>query len=225
MTSAAAVAAIIPAAGSGTRLGETLPKALVEIDGVSLLTRSALTLSAFAGLIVVAAPPGHLVEAAAAVAEVDSEVHVVAGGDDRQQSVANALAIVPDFYTYVLVHDAARAFIPEAVCRRVIDRLEAGAQAVVPTMPVVDTVRPMSGDELGAVINRDELARIQTPQGFRREVIAAAYGQATRRATDDAALVADLGIVVHSVQGSERAFKVTTADDLVIAQVYARGEQ
>lgn len=223
MPSAAAVAAIIPAAGSGTRLGANLPKAFVEVDGVTLVARSALSLSGVADLIIVAVPGGLLSQAAAHLSVVDAEVHIVAGGDTRQASVAAALALVPDYIDYVLVHDAARAFVPLEVIQRVVARLEAGADAVIPVLPVVDTVRHVDGDVAGTVLDRDTLARVQTPQGFARQVLVDAYAQASATVTDDAALVAARGAVVHTVAGSERAFKVTTPEDLATARAYAGG--
>lgn len=223
MLDAAAVAAIIPAAGTGTRLGAEVPKAFVEVDGLSLVARSALSLSGVAGVIIVAVPDGYLPQAAAHLSVVDAEVHVVVGGDTRQASVAAALAIVPEHIAYVLVHDAARAFVPREVSQRVLARLEDGAAAVIPVLPVVDTVRQVGGDVAGAVIDRDTLARVQTPQGFAREVLVDAYARASAIATDDAALVAAHGAVVHTVAGSERAFKVTTQEDLAIARAYAGG--
>ena len=90
------VAAIIPAAGSGIRLGADIPKAFIELAGISLLTRSALAMSVVADVIVVAAPTNELKQASDLLADVDAEVHVVAGGEQRQDSIANALKVLPE---------------------------------------------------------------------------------------------------------------------------------
>lgn len=221
MSDAAAVAAIIPAAGSGLRLGADIPKAFVEVGGLTLLARAAHAMSRVADIIIVAAPADALDRAASLLSEVDAEIHVVTGGEQRQDSVAAALRIVPEHIDVVLVHDAARAFVPQHVVTAVVDALRGGAVAAIPTLPVVDTLRRVTGEVAGEVVERSELQRVQTPQGFHRDVLIDAYARATRTVTDDAALVAACGHIVHTVPGSERAFKVTTSDDLVVAAAYA----
>ena len=102
------VAAIIPAAGSGVCLGADVPKAFLALGGLSLLTRSALAMSTVADVLIIAAPADSLDEASAQLAQVDAEIHIVAGGEHRQESVANALRMVPEDVSIVLVHAAAR---------------------------------------------------------------------------------------------------------------------
>ena len=217
MSSAATgrVAAIIPAAGSGVRLGADVPKAFLELGGLTLLTRSALAMSLEADVIIVSAPAGLLAQASAFLTEVDAEVHVVEGGEHRQESVANALAVVPDDVTVVLVHDAARPLVPRRVTSDVVETIRSGADAVIPVLAMVDTIKRV--DNQGRAIetvDRNQLRRVQTPQGFNRAVLDQAYANPEIVATDDAALMDALGVAVRTVQGDERALKITTMDDV-----------
>lgn len=213
------VAAIVVAAGSGSRLGAELPKAFVRIAGRTLLEHAVGRLGEHPRItsIVVAAPPASVVEARLLVPDAT----VVAGGPTRQQSVALALSAVAAEADLVLVHDAARAFVPLETVSRVIAALDAGADGVVPTLPVSDTIRaadPVTG-ELGGLVDRSRLLAMQTPQGFRRDVLAKAHADAPGTdATDDAALVEALGHRVVAVRGDERAFKVTVPLDLALAE-------
>jgi 2-C-methyl-D-erythritol 4-phosphate cytidylyltransferase len=223
MISAAAgrVAALIPAAGSGTRLGADTPKAFIELNSIALLTRCALVLSLAVDVIVVAVPEGYVERAGELLKEVDADVHIVEGGQDRQSSVARALAVVPQDVDVVLVHDAARPLVPQRVIHSVIDAVRQGADGVVPVLPVVDTVKRV--DVQGTVVetvNRDSLRRVQTPQGFVRSVLDAAHADPTILATDDAALLEVSGYRVQTVSGDERALKITTMDDLHMALSY-----
>ena len=218
------VAAIVVAAGSGQRLGADVPKAFVEVAGRTILEHAVDRLGAHprVGSVVVAAPAQMCARATQLVASAT----VVAGGATRQQSVAAALAAVPADVELVLVHDAARAFVPVEVIDRVLGALGAGADAVVPTLPVSDTIRTvdLASGELGALVDRSGLLAMQTPQGFRREVLAKAHALAPGAdATDDAALVEALGLQVIAVRGDERAFKITVGVDLALAEALARG--
>lgn len=217
MTTAApsVVAALIPAAGSGTRLGAAVPKAFVTLDGISLLTRTALTLSSVVDVIVVAVPEEYLAEANAQLSVVDADIHVVVGGRERQDSVAAALRVLPEAVNFVLVHDAARALTPVSLVADVVAELQSGATAVVPTLPVVDTIKSVNATgQVIQTLDRSILRRVQTPQGFTREVLERAYSDPSYIATDDAGLVEHLGEPVTSILGSELAFKITTDSDL-----------
>lgn len=223
------IAVIVVAAGSGTRLGAGAPKALVGIDGHSIL-RHALrgVFCAPQAQVVVVAPPGH---EGTALTEVREEAgpraelaSVVTGGSSRQESVAAGIAALWAGIELVLVHDAARALTPPEVFERVIAAL-AEAPAVLPVLPVVDTIKRIAADEVVEPVDRSELGAAQTPQGFRRDVLETAYRVAEHEFTDDAALVADAGHRVLTVEGSPRAFKITTADDLDRARALIAGEQ
>lgn len=227
MSNAAAgrVAAVIPAAGSGTRLGSSLPKAFVELNGLSLLTRSALAMSAVADVIVIAAPADFVEAAQAAVSEVDAEIHIVVGGESRQDSVAAGLHVVPEDVDLILIHDAARPLVPVSVTHAVIAELRNGAQAVIPVLPVTDTIKRVNaGYVVIETIDRSALRRVQTPQGFTRVALHSAYADPSHVATDDAGLMETLGIPVRIVEGSERALKITTQLDLHIAQLLEGAE-
>ncbi len=212
-------AVIVVAAGSGQRLGAGAPKAFVGLDAHTIL-RHALD-QVFAGplaQVIVVAPAERagdaLTEARAAAGGRGDLVQVVAGGATRQASVAAGLSAVWPDVEYVLVHDAARALTPPAVFARVLDALEGGAAAVLPVLPVIDTIKRVDGAFVVEAVDRETLAAAQTPQGFRRSVLDAAYADAATDHTDDAALVQAAGITVATVPGSELAFKITTPADL-----------
>jgi 2-C-methyl-D-erythritol 4-phosphate cytidylyltransferase len=217
------VAAIVPAAGRGERLGHPMPKALVNIGGLTLVVHAVATLiRAGVDTVVVAAPPDAVEEVRRCV----PRAVVVPGGADRSESVRRALDEVPADVDAVLVHDAARPFATDDVVRRVIDALTDGAAAVVPVVALADTVKRIGAD--GVVVetlDRSTLCAVQTPQGFRRDVLAAAHSGPGGPVTDDAALVEAMGVEVRVVDGDERAFKVTTPWDLTVAQtLWERGK-
>lgn len=216
------VAVIIPAAGSGVRLGPGAPKALRSLRGEPLLAHAVRRVAACpdVGAVVVAAPPDRL----AAVRELLSPmvpVTVVAGGATRQQSVAAALAATPDRLDIVLVHDAARALAPTGLVASVAAAVRAGHDAVIPVLPIVDTIKEVttSATVLGTV-DRTLLRAVQTPQGFRRAVLAAAHAaSAGSDASDDSGMVEKLGVPVVCVPGSDHALKITRPFDLAVAEL------
>lgn len=211
------VAAIVPAAGRGERLGHPIPKAFVQIGGLTLVAHAvAGLLRAGIETVVVAAPP----EAIDEVRRLVPQAVVVPGGADRRESVTNALAAIPADVEAVLVHDAARPFAPDDVVHRVVAALEAGALAVIPVVPLADTVKRVDGSAaIVETIDRSTLRAVQTPQGFRRDVLADAHAaERSGDVTDDAALVEAMGIEVRTVDGDQRAFKVTTPWDLAVAE-------
>ena len=215
---ASRVAAIIPAAGSGVRFGAQTPKAFFELDGLSLLTRSALTLSMVAEVLVVAVPAEYVAQAARALDAIDAQVHVVIGGATRQDSVAAALRIMPADIDFVLVHDAARPLVPISVVTDVVQTLGKGAQAVIPVLPLVDTIKRVTTNGVVVeTVDRETLRRVQTPQGFTKPLLDQAFNDPTHVATDEAGLVEQLGVPVQTVVGSERAFKITTPADVAYA--------
>jgi 2-C-methyl-D-erythritol 4-phosphate cytidylyltransferase len=219
------VGVVVPAAGAGTRLGPGSPKALRVLAGEPLLVHAVRRLRACPsiGPVVVAAPPAAVAEVVALLAAY--AVTVVPGGAERQDSVAAALAALPAEVELVLVHDAARALVPVEVVEAVVSALRDGADAVVPVLPVADTVKQVGvGGEVLGTVPREDLRAVQTPQGFRREVLEAAHRAAPGSLTDDAGLVEAAGVTVHTVLGSAEAFKVTTPFDLLVAEaVLARG--
>lgn len=213
------VAVIVVAAGSGTRLGADAPKAFVGIDAHTILRHALRGVFAAPQAQVVVVTPADRVgdattEAHEAAGDRGDLVSVVAGGATRQASVAAGLAAVWPDVEIVLVHDAARALTPPEVFARVIDAVAAGSDAVIPVLPVVDTLKRIDADTVVEPVDRAVLAAAQTPQGFRRAVLDDAYRDAAADHTDDAALLQAAGTVVRTVPGDERAFKITTPADL-----------
>ncbi|MFA7266018.1 MAG: 2-C-methyl-D-erythritol 4-phosphate cytidylyltransferase [Candidatus Nanopelagicales bacterium] len=215
------VAIVIAAAGRGERLGGELPKALEHVAGVSLLEYCVHTVAALRGLgaVVVSAPEAYLAEVDEICARLTKPAAIVVpGGSTRTESVANALAMLPDDIDIVLVHDAARAFTPVEQFLDVIAAVEAGSDAVIPGLAVVDTTKEVDGD--GFVVRtvpRDSLRGVQTPQGFRRETLDAVHrDHDLRGATDDAGMVEASGGHVKVIPGHPDAFKVTTPFDRLI---------
>jgi 2-C-methyl-D-erythritol 4-phosphate cytidylyltransferase len=217
--------AVVPAAGSGERLAARIPKAFVEINGKTLLERAVAGLQE-SGVVdhVVVAVPGDKADDAKRI--LGSEATVVTGGADRTQSVRLALEAVGDA-DWVLVHDAARALTPAAVIKRVVDALRAGHPAVIPVLALSDTIKAV--DANGVVIATPEragLRAVQTPQGFRCDLLRRAYQQAGGVAvTDDASLVEHVGGQVHVVDGDPLAFKITTPLDLLLAEALLRADK
>jgi 2-C-methyl-D-erythritol 4-phosphate cytidylyltransferase len=210
---------IVAAAGSGLRLGADRPKALVPLAGRPLVAWAVETLLA-GGVheVVVAVPVEHRDEFAGAL----PDVRLVDGGATRTASVRAALAAVGDRATAVLVHDAARPLTPPDVVRRVLEALAAGAPAVVPVLPVIDTTVAVGPDgRITGALPREAIRRVQTPQGFNRAVLVEAYGRlpADAELTDDAAVVHTIGVKVATVAGDERGAKVTVAHDLALAEL------
>ena len=228
--------AVLTAAGSGSRLGCEVPKALVELSGRPLVWWAARGLRAGGvGTIVVTAPAASLDAFRAGIADIGG-VEVVAGSDrSRQASVALGLAALGQHKPgdVVLVHDAARPLTPAQVTARVIDAVRAGAGAVIPVLPVTDTLK--SVDASGVVTGtprRADMVAVQTPQGFRWDVLMRAHEAGASlgadeavAATDDAGLVEAIGAVVHTVAGDERSLKVTRPLDLSLAQLLAGQER
>jgi 2-C-methyl-D-erythritol 4-phosphate cytidylyltransferase len=145
---------------------------------------------------------------------------VVGGGDSRQASVRHALRAVPDPVETVLVHDAARPFVSAAQVRAVLTHVQTHGAASL-AIPVADTLRRGTAEQLGETVPRNDLYRMQTPQGFRRSWLEAAHRHAAAEetlATDDVALVQNIGHDVVPVRGSRRNFKITTPEDWALAQ-------
>nr|UXE44613.1 2-C-methyl-D-erythritol 4-phosphate cytidylyltransferase [uncultured bacterium] len=215
------VGVVVPAAGSGTRLGPGGPKALRLLADEPLLLHAVRRIRSVSsvGPVVVAAPAGSVAAVAGLLQPFD--VTVVAGGAERQDSVRAGLAALPDDADLVLVHDAARALVPVPVVEAVIAALRAGAAAVVPVLAVADTVKRVVGDVVVETVDRTALRSVQTPQGFVRSVLEKAHASSLA-VTDDASMVEALGIDVVTVAGAPEAFKVTTPFDLLVAEAVLR---
>ncbi|GAA4889999.1 2-C-methyl-D-erythritol 4-phosphate cytidylyltransferase [Tessaracoccus lubricantis] len=209
------------AAGIGSRLGAPVPKALVELEGVSLARRAVDALvDGGVSAIVVTIPAGFEVEFDQQLDGVPVPVLCVPGGASRQESVARGLAALEaPADAVVLVHDAARALVPPAVVRSVAQAVAGGAEAVIPVVPVVDSVRRVD-DDTSVVVNRARLRAVQTPQGARLGALRAAHAQVAHEAvevTDDATVCEFAGMHVSLVAGHRDALKITEPTDLVLA--------
>lgn len=206
---AGVVAALLPAAGSGARLGLGA-KAFVRVGDRSLLAWAVEALRGAVDEVIVAVPAGAEARARREVPDAG----VIEGAATRQGTVARLLEATSA--PWLLVHDAARPFLPRAVVDRVLEATRASGAASA-ALPVVDT---LVDAETGATVPRERLRAVQTPQGFRRDWLLAAHRAAARdgiEATDDAALVRRLGHEVRLVEGSALLRKITTPEDLRLA--------
>lgn len=235
---------IIVAGGSGQRLGYGLPKAQVPLAGEPILAhalRGAIA-SDVAGEIVVVLPrDNETLHQVCAAAPEAAHVRTVIGGSSRAESVRAGLTALRSGTQFVLVHDAARALTPPDVFRRVAHALHQGAEAVIPAIPAVDTMKTVAGttaeqadlapEIVVATPERSRLRAVQTPQGFTAATLRAAH-RATElfdesqhaAVTDDAMLVETLGTPVYVVTGSVRALKITTPLDLTLAEALIAAE-
>ncbi|MEU8848647.1 2-C-methyl-D-erythritol 4-phosphate cytidylyltransferase [Streptomyces sp. NPDC048564] len=227
----ARTAVVIPAAGKGVRLGPGAPKALRALNGTPMLVHAvrAMAASRAVSLVVVVAPPDGAAEVkslldAHALPE-RTDFLVVPGGETRQESVKLGLDALPPEHDIVLVHDAARPLVPVDTVDAVIEAVRDGAQAVVPALPLADTVKEVEPaavtgepEPVVATPQRARLRAVQTPQGFDRATLIRAHETVTDDVTDDASMVEQLGLTVVVVPGHEEAFKVTRPLDLVLAE-------
>ncbi|MDG9725983.1 MULTISPECIES: 2-C-methyl-D-erythritol 4-phosphate cytidylyltransferase [unclassified Streptomyces] len=232
-------AVVIPAAGRGVRLGPGAPKALRALGGTPMLIHAvrAMAASRAVSLVVVVAPPDgaaevkSLLDAHALPGGAPSgswgstDFLVVPGGESRQESVRLGLDALPPEYDIVLVHDAARPLVPVDTVDAVIETVREGASAVVPALPLSDTVKqvepaavPGEPEPVVATPERARLRAVQTPQGFDRGTLVRAHETVSGEVTDDASMVERLGRTVVVVPGHEEAFKVTRPLDLVLAE-------
>jgi 2-C-methyl-D-erythritol 4-phosphate cytidylyltransferase len=229
---------IIPAAGIGTRMPATTggaPKQFLSLKGQPILLHS---LRAFLAVprvtaiyVAVRESEQHRVTAMLADYDLSAKVHVVTGGNVRQDSVANALAALPSTSEddIVLVHDAVRPLIDPATINHAIDAIERHGAAIVGT-PAIDTIkqveRTADGALITATIPRELIVHAQTPQGARVPILRRAFAEAAADefiGTDESSLLERAGIPVFVVQGTARNFKVTQPGDLEIAEFYLAG--
>ena len=213
------VYAILVCGGSGTRIGLQQNKTLYPVGGIPSCIRAGRTLlKAVDGLIVVArAGEGELFAAAFERFSVPVAA-IVSGGTTRQQSVYRGLMALPEDCTEVLVHDGARPLVDEPTVARVLDSVRRCGTGIA-AVPMTDTVKRTDAEQyVTATLSRDGLWRMQTPQGFRKELLLRAHRQAHEDMTDDAALVEALGEPVRLVMGSQRNIKLTTREDLAMAE-------
>jgi 2-C-methyl-D-erythritol 4-phosphate cytidylyltransferase/2-C-methyl-D-erythritol 2,4-cyclodiphosphate synthase len=219
------VTAIIAAAGSGSRLGSAVPKQLLDVGGRSMLSRSIAAFDTHPAISeVIVVMPASLVDGGAMdyIGPTKHDLRLVTGGERRQDSVANAFDRVPDVADVVLIHDAARPFVSADTISRTIDAA-ARHGAAIAALEVRDTVKRVERDVIVETVPRESIFLAQTPQGFRRDVLAAAIamGRSGIEATDEAALAERAGHPVHVVRGDTANVKITTDEDLAAARRHA----
>ena len=204
-------AAIIAGAGMGHRLGAEIPKALIQIQGITLLERAFISLSKVVDEIIITAPEGYEEQFKAIVGQ---SAEVITGGVLRSDSIRVALKALSPSVESVLIHDAARALASSALATRVLSDVQSGQSAVIPVLKVIDTIKEIDRDGfVRATPDRSSLVAAQTPQGFNRQVLERAHS-ASDDATDDAALVEAIGVKVKTIEGEISAFKITTKEDI-----------
>ena len=215
--------AIVLAGGSGSRMGANRNKVLLALKGEPVIVRS---LRAFQGLVdgvvlVTRAEDIPAVRAAAEAAQLP--VTIVPGGDSRQASVWNGLCALPAECTHVLIHDGARCLVDEGTIRRCMASVESCGTGVA-AIPAIDTIKQVDADSVvTATPDRASLRAVQTPQGFTVDIIRRAHEAAMQEGflgTDDASLVERLGLPVHLTLGDRRNIKLTTPEDMLMAEAF-----
>ena len=215
MTIPRTYAAIITAAGRGTRAGGDLPKQWRKLGRDSALARSIRAFAGFSRIIVTVAPQ----DMDRALAEIAGPVVLVAGGETRSASIRAALETLEGSdITHVLIHDGARPLVSDAVIRGVVDALRAGAQAAAPALPVSDALWRAEGGQVTATASREGLFRAQTPQGFALAPILAAHRAFREGAADDVELALRAGLAVSVTPGDEDNLKLTWPGDFARAE-------
>lgn len=232
------IAAILPAAGLGTRMGSEVPKQFLELDGVPIVLvtlRRLMECRAVSDFFIATrGEEADLLEQRLSKEKFGSAVHVVKGGETRQQSVANALARVSAETELVLVHDAVRPFVTREQIERVISEARTRGAAIL-GIPAIDTIKEVRRSSLpqdvaliSATIPREKIVLAQTPQGFQAKLLREAFSRAEQdgvTASDEASLVERLGHDVYVVQGSERNIKITKPADMELARFYLDQER
>jgi len=214
--------AIIVAAGSGTRLGASVPKAFVTLNGIPLLLYACKVFKNYPDIgRVILVVPDTMVEKAEKLCSEISEpdmLQTTTGGAQRWESVRNG--VVCSQAKWVLVHDAARPFVTTEVIHSVLEK-KSKYECVITATPMVDTIRMYNGDHAGKTIDRSKLVRVGTPQLFNRRRLLDALALAETMEpspTDEAQLFEQMGIPVGIAWGDPRNFKITTPEDLEIAE-------
>ena len=232
------IAAIVPAAGLGTRMGADQLKQFLELDGMPLIIFTLRRLAACAAItdffIATRADDVVFLEDKVAKAALGRPARVIHGGDTRQQSVANALAQVDPSTEIVLVHDAVRPFVTLEQIERLIAEVRSRGAAIL-GIPAIDTVKevkratlPQDVALISATIPRERIVLAQTPQVFSYALLRDAFRKAQEdgiNASDEAALVERLGHDVFVVLGSERNLKITRPGDVDLARFYLEQER
>jgi len=232
------IAAILPAAGLGTRMGAETPKQFLELDGIPIVVHSVRRIASYALVTdIIVATRGDVVESLQQRLQAEhftQNVRVIRGGDSRQDTVAAALHEIPNDTEIVLVHDAVRPFVTREQIARVIEETRR-CHAAILGIPAMDTVKEVKRASLPedvalitATIPRERVVLAQTPQAFSTMLLKEAFARAQAdgvNASDEASLVERLGHDVHVVLGSERNIKITKPADMNLARFYLEQER
>ena len=210
---------ILLSGGSGLRMGTQSNKTLISLLGEPALCRALHTLRRHADGIILVIRPQDEDETRTALNDAQLTVDGVAyGGADRQESVRNGLSLLPEDCDIVLVHDGARPLVDDQTIENVLSSVRKYGSGVAAT-PVTDTIKRVGADDIVAdTPPRGQLRAVQTPQGFSRALLCRAHAEIAQRCTDDAALVEQLGVPVHLCPGSLRNLKLTTPEDIALAE-------
>lgn len=219
------VTAIFPAAGSSTRMGGGINKNLLKLAGEPILIRTLKTFSQIERVnFLIVAVAEHEIETVEKLLSAEKNLkswRVTIGGSERQYSIANALKLLPDDAEIILVHDAARPLISVQTINEVIDAVEKFGGAIA-AVPAKDTIKIVDAEGFVKYTPpRREMAVVQTPQGFKREILLRAYDKAAEEnflGTDDSSLVERLGVRIKVVTSSYENIKVTTPEDIHVAE-------
>lgn len=214
--------AVVVAAGSGERLAQAVPKAFASLGGRPLLAESVERLDAsdWIDALVLVVPEGWEEPAILLAEELGTGkvAQVVCGGETRAESVRLGVAEVPQDAVALVVHDAARPLVSEAVLERVLTALGEGWDGAVPGVPLADTIKRVEGEAVVETIPRNDLVAVQTPQAFAADVLRAALAGDIAGATDCASLVERVGGRVKVTEGDPQLLKITSAGDLALAE-------
>ena len=209
---------IVVAAGEGFRFGSR--KQLAELAGIPVLLHSVITASAISDGIVVVTSEEDIEFVESCLKNIDQFCEVVKGGATRSASVRCGLAKVPYDCETVIVHDGVRPLASKKLFESVIEKIKDGAEAVVPVVPITDSLRSVNGKQ----INRDEVVAVQTPQAFNATLLREAY-LSDEDATDDSSLVELAGGTIDFVDGDPSNLKITVSSDLLIAEHFLIGKK
>ena len=215
--------AIVLAGGSGSRMGAQRNKVLLELAGKPVIVRAVEAFTNLVDGVILVSREEDIPDMRAAMAAANLPVTIVAGGDSRQASVWNGLCALPEICTHVLIHDGARCLVDEGTIRRCMASVENHGTGVA-AIPAIDTIKQVDADEIvTATPDRSQLRAVQTPQGFTVELIRRAHMSAQQAGflgTDDASLVERLGHPVRLTEGNRRNIKLTTPEDLIMAETF-----
>jgi len=220
------VAAILPSAGSGRRMGENIPKQFLKIQGkpIFVYTLEKFDLCQLINEVVLVVRTEDVDGVKKTVEEwgIRKVSNVIAGGRERQDSVLSGLKILSEEVNIVVIHDAVRPFVSVKKIEEVV-KVAGEKDAAISAVPMKDTIKRGEDGRVEATLDRSLLWSVQTPQAFKTDLIKRAFEKAKQDgvyATDDSSLVERLGYPVYIVEGEERNIKITSPEDLIIAEVF-----